>query len=64
MEGLSIFEKSREELLRLKKEIYQDKIVINFDKLDGDTKDTMINAITGVISKRSAAVDRVLMGAK
>jgi polyphosphate kinase 2 (PPK2 family) len=64
MEANSIYEESRKELIRLKKEIHQDRIVINFDRMDGDTKESMINAITNVLDKRSAAVDRVIMGAK
>ena len=64
MEAISIYEESRKELIRLKKEIHQDRIVINFDKMDGDTKESMINAIANVLAKRSAAVDRVIMGVK
>ena len=62
MESKRIYEDSYDELQRLKKTITSDTFVINSSKLDGNTKNQMIQAISKVISERSKDIQKVILG--
>ncbi len=62
MESKRIYQDSYDELIRLKKTITADSFVINSSKLDGNTKNQMIAAISKVISERSKDIEKVILG--
>lgn len=64
MESERNYEDSRNELIRIYKTLGTDSVVINMKKLDGMTKQVMIQAITNVISTRKREIEGVILGAK
>lgn len=62
MEGKKIYEDSHTELMRIKKTIGSDTFVINSYLLDGETKDKLLRSINNVISERSKAIEKVILG--
>ena len=62
MEGKSIYEDSKDEILRVLKSIGNDSITINIDKLDGNTKEELLIVIKDVLYKRSREIDKVILG--
>ena len=62
MESKELYEKSYQEIMKIKKSIASDTVIIHFDNLDGVTKGELITAIQNVISKRQAEIDAVRLG--
>jgi hypothetical protein len=61
MESLTTYEKSIEELNKIKKNVNSDTLTINFNKLDSETTDQLRKAITNVVFKRSSECNSVIM---
>lgn len=64
MESLQIYETSKKELTKIKKDLSQDLVTIDFSKFDEQTKEVVLSALSSSVSKRIAAVNRVLLGAR
>lgn len=64
MESLQIYEASKNELTKIKKDLSQDLVTIDFSKFDEQTKEVVLSALSSSVSKRIAAVDRVLLGVR
>lgn len=64
MESLQIYEASKNELTKIKKDLSQDLVTIDFSKFDEQTKEVVLSALSSSVSQRIAAVNRVLLGAR
>ena len=64
MESLQIYKTSKTELTKIKKDLSQDLVTIDFGKFDEQTKEVVLSALSSSVSQRIAAVDRVLLGAR
>ena len=64
MESLQIYEDSKNELTKIKKDLSQDLVTIDFSKFDEQTKEVVLSALSSSVSQRIAAVNRVLLGAR
>ena len=64
MESLQIYETSKKELTKIKKDLSQDLVTIDFSKFDEQTKEVVLSALSSSVSQRIAAVDRVLFGVR
>lgn len=64
MESLQIYETSKKELTKIKKDLSQDLVTIDFSKFDEQTKEVVLSALSSSVSQRIAAVDRVLLGVR
>lgn len=64
MESLQIYEASKNELTKIKKDLSQDLVTIDFSKFDEQTKEVVLSALSSSVSQRIAAVDRVLFGVR
>ena len=64
MESEKIYEESHKELLKLKRNIGTDQIVINMKLLDGATKNRINTELSKIISERSKEIERVILGVK
>ena len=64
MESEKIYEESYKELLKLKRNIGTDQIVINMKLLDGETKNRINTELSKIISERSKEIERVILGVK
>ena len=59
MESLQIYETSKKELTKIKKDLSQDLVTIDFSKFDEQTKEVVLSALSSSVSQRIAAVNRV-----
>ena len=64
MESLQIYETSKKELTKIKKDLSQDLVTIDFSKFDEQTKEVVLSALSSSVSQSIAAVNRVLLGAR
>ena len=64
MESLQSYENSKKELTKIKKDLSQDLVTIDFSKFDEQTKEVVLSALSSSVSQRIAAVDRVLFGVR
>ena len=64
MESLQIYETSKKELTKIKKDLSQDLVTIDFSKFDEQTKEVVLSALSSSVSQRIAAVNRVLLGGR
>lgn len=64
MESLQIYEASKNELTKIKKDLSQDLVTIDFSKFDEQTKEVVLSALSSSVSQRIAAVNRVLLGVR
>ena len=64
MESEKIYEESHKELLKLKRNIGTDQIVIDMKLLDGETKNRINTELSKIISERSKEIERVILGVK
>ena len=64
MESLQIYETSKKELTKIKKDLSQDLVTIDFSKFDEQTKEVVLSALSSSVSKRISAVNRVLLGVR
>ena len=64
LEGLGIYERSKEELEKIKKSIATDEINITMSNLDGNTRLALTQAIDRVIKQRYPEVMSVITGVK
>lgn len=62
MESKNIYEISRDEIVKIRKNLSSDSVTINLSKLDSNTKEQLITAITDVTSKRLKDIDKVVLG--
>ena len=62
MESLQFYEASKNELTKIKKDLSQDLVTIDFSKFDEQTKEVVLSALSSSVSQRIAAVNRVLLG--
>ena len=60
MESKEIYQRSYEELIRIKKSTTGNTITINVDKLDSATKNEMLQAIVQTASRRQSAILNVI----
>lgn len=61
MESDTIYERSRKELLRLKKQLSTDSITINFTALDTESKGAIMKALSSSINNRLQSVESVIL---
>ena len=64
MESLQIYETSKKELTKIKKDLSQDLVTIDFSKFDEQTKEVVLSVLSSSVSQRIAAVNRVLLGVR
>ena len=64
MESLQIYEASKNELAKIKKDLSQDLVTIDFSKFDEQTKEVVLSALSSSVSQRIAAVNRVLLSVR
>ena len=64
MESLQIYEASKNELTKIKKDLSQDLVTIDFSKFDEQTKEVVLSALSSSVNQRIAAVNRVLLGVR
>ena len=64
MASLQIYEASKNELTKIKKDLSQDLVTIDFSKFDEQTKEVVLSALSSSVSQRIAAVNRVLLGVR
>ena len=64
LEGLGVYERSKEELEKIKKSIATDEINITMSNLDGNTRLALTQAIDRVIKQRYPEVMSVITGVK
>lgn len=64
MESLQIYEASKNELTKIKKDLSQDLVTIDFSKFDEQTKEVVLSALSSSVSQRIAAVNKVLLGVR
>ena len=64
MESLEIYEASKNEVTKIKKDLSQDLVTIDFSKFDEQTKEVVLSALSSSVSQRIAAVNRVLLGVR
>lgn len=64
MESLQIYETSKKELTKIKKDLSQDLVTIDFSKFDEQTKEVVLSALSSSVSQRIAAVNKVLLGVR
>ena len=64
MESLQIYETSKKELTKIKKDLSQDLVTIDFSKFDEQTKEVVLSALSSSVSQRITAVNRVLLGVR
>lgn len=64
MESLQIYEASKNELTKIKKDLSQDLVTIDFSKFDEQTKEVVLSALSSSVSQRIAAVNRVLLSVR
>lgn len=62
MEGVKIYEESHKEILRVLKSLNSSTFSVNVDKLDGETKQQLLNATKDVLTKRSREIEKVILG--
>mgnify|MGYP006873015614 CR=1 FL=1 len=62
MESLEIYEKAKDELAGLKKQLGSDYVSIDMTNLDGTTKEMIITALQNVIHERYKDVEQMTLG--
>lgn len=62
MEHVSIFEKSYEEIQKLKKELLFDTVTIDFSKFDSRTRGVLKEALYNALDQRDKRVLSILSG--
>lgn len=64
MESDRIYEESLEEINSIKKSLAFDSIVIHMNKLDGESKRVITEALAGALEKRKTAITSTLTGVR
>jgi hypothetical protein len=62
LESKDTYQRSYEELEKIKRSLASDKITIDVTKLDTNTKQEIITALQNVIIKRKGEIDSVRLG--
>ena len=62
MESKKIYESSKDELNKIKKQLGTDSINIDITKLDSVTKEALITAIKNAIAERYPRVEQMTLG--
>ena len=62
MESLKLYEASLNEIKSIEKRMSFDQVTINMNKLDGVTKDALINAISVVLAERKSKILDTIQG--
>lgn len=64
MEGKKIYDESYEELSKIRRSLGSDSTIINWSKLDGNTKDELGKAVLNTAVKRQKEIQKVILGAQ
>lgn len=64
MQSVEQYENSYKELTKISKSISSDQIIINFNKLDGETSEIIRSALNKAIADRKPEVWNVIEGVK
>ena len=64
MESEKIYEESHKELLKLKRNIGTDQIIINMKLHEKKKKNRINTELSKIISERSKEIERVILGVK
>ena len=62
MESKKIYEVSREELAKIRKSLATTSTTINWDKLDGVTKNKLNGAIGNIVIERQREIEKITLG--
>ena len=62
MESKKIYEVSGEELAKIRKSLATTSTTINWDKLDGVTKNKINNAIGNIVIERQKEIEKITLG--
>lgn len=62
MESLKVYQDSLAEIKSVEHRMSFDTLTINLSKLDGETKNEIINALSNVLKRRKNAVIDVIQG--
>lgn len=64
MEGKSIYDESLKEINKIAKSLSTSSTNINWEKLDGETKSKLNQAVSNVIYERKRSIESVVLGVK
>ena len=62
MESKKIYEVSGEELVKIRKSLGTTSTTINWDKLDGVTKNRLNGAIGNIVIERQREIEKITLG--
>ena len=62
MESKKIYEVSGEELAKIRKSLATTSTTINWDKLDGVTKNKLNDAIGNIVIERQKEIEKITLG--
>ena len=62
MESKKIYEVSGEELTKIRKSLATTSTTINWDKLDGVTKNRLNDAIGNIVIERQREIEKITLG--
>ena len=62
MESKKIYEVSGEELAKIRKSLATTSTTINWDKLDGVTKNRLNDAIGNIVIERQREIEKITLG--
>ena len=64
MQSVEQYENSYKELTKISKSISMDQVIINFNRLDGESSEIIRSALTKAIADRKPEVWKVIEGMK
>ena len=64
MDSIKTYESSLQEIKAIEKRMCFDELTINFNRLDGKTKEDIINTLSNTIARRKQAIIDTIQGVK